>query len=68
MDSIPRSGSSPEKEMATHSSILTWEIPWTEEPGSLSPLGCKRVGQDLVTKQQLLLIDVEEMIEICNYY
>ena len=26
-----------EKEMATHSSILTWEIPWTEEPGGYSP-------------------------------
>ena len=30
--SIPGSGRSPEKEMATHSSILAWEIPWTEEP------------------------------------
>ena len=28
-----------EKEMATHSSILAWEIPWTEEPGGLQPLG-----------------------------
>ena len=33
--SIPGSGRSLEKEMATHSSILTWEIPWTEEPGGL---------------------------------
>ena len=39
-----------EKEMVTHSSILAWEIPWTEEPGRLwSPWGCKRVGHDLVT-------------------
>ena len=30
-----------EKEMATHSSTLAWKIPWTEEPGSYSPLGCK---------------------------
>ena len=30
-----------EKEMATHSSILAWEIPWTEEPGGYSPWGCK---------------------------
>ena len=38
-----------EKEMASHSSILSWRIPWTEEPGSLwSP----RVGHDLATKQQ----------------
>ena len=28
--------------MATHSSILAWEIPWTEEPGSYSPLGCRQ--------------------------
>ena len=29
------------KEMATHSSILAWEIPWTEEPGGLQSLGCE---------------------------
>ena len=33
--SIPGSEDPLEKEMATHSSILTWEIPWTEEPGGL---------------------------------
>ena len=38
--------------MATHSSILTWEIPWTEEPGWLQFTGMQRVGHDLVTKQQ----------------
>ena len=37
--------------MATHSSILAWEIPWTEEPGGLQPMGLKRVGRDLATKQ-----------------
>ena len=41
-----------EKEMATHSSILTWKIPQTEEPGGLHPQGHKRVGHDFVTKQQ----------------
>ena len=41
-----------EKEMATLSSILFCEIPWTEEPGGHSPSGHKRVGHDLVTKQQ----------------
>ena len=41
-----------EKEMATHSSILVWEIPWTEEPGELQSRGSQRVGHDLVTKQQ----------------
>ena len=39
-----------EKEMATHSSILAWEIPWTEEPGGLQSMGPQRVGQDRVTK------------------
>ena len=44
-----------EKEMATHFSILAWEIPWPEEPGGLySPWGRKRVRRDLVTKQQFL--------------
>ena len=35
-----------EKEMATHSSILAWEIPWTEEPGGLQSMGLQRVGHD----------------------
>ena len=38
-----------EKEMATHSSILAWRIPWTEE---LQSTGSQRVGHDLATKQQ----------------
>ena len=33
-----------EKEMATHSSILAWRIPWTEEPGGLRSTGLQRVG------------------------
>ena len=35
-----------EKEMATHSSILAWEIPWTEEPDRLQSMGSQRVGHD----------------------
>ena len=35
-----------EKEMATHSNILAWKIPWTEEPGGLRSTGSQRVGQD----------------------
>ena len=35
-----------EKEMATHSSILAWRIPWTEEPGGLLSIGSCRVGHD----------------------
>ena len=36
-----------EKEMATYSSILAWEIPWTEEPGRIQSTGSQRVGHDL---------------------
>ena len=35
-----------EKEMATHSSILAWRIPWTEEPSELHSMGSQRVGHD----------------------
>jgi len=38
-----------EKGMATHSSILAWRIPWTEEPGGLQSMGSQRVGHDGVT-------------------
>ena len=38
-----------EEEIATHSNILTWKIPWTEEPGRLQSLGSKRVGHNLAT-------------------
>ena len=40
-----------EKEMATHSSILAWEIPGTEEPGGLQSIGSQRVGHNSATKQ-----------------
>ena len=36
-----------EKEMATCSRILAWEIPWTEEPGGLQSIGSQRVGHDM---------------------
>ena len=35
-----------EKEMATHSSILAWKIPWTEESGMLQPMRSQRAGHD----------------------
>ena len=38
-----------EKEMATHSSILAWKIPWTEKPGRLQPVGLQRVRHDWAT-------------------
>ena len=39
---------SPEEEMATYSSILAWEIPWTEEPDRLQSIGSQTVGHDWV--------------------
>ena len=51
MDLIPGWGDPLEKEMATHSSILAWETPWTEKPGGYSKWSCKRVGHNLVMKQ-----------------
>ena len=38
-----------EKDMATHSSILAWGIPWTENSGGLQSIGLQRVGHNLVT-------------------
>ena len=35
-----------EKELATHSSVLAWRIPWTEKPGGLQSMGSHRVGHD----------------------
>ena len=46
LGSIAGLGRSLEKEMATHSSILAWRIPWTEEPGGLQSMGSQRVGHD----------------------
>ena len=43
---VPGLGRSPGKEHATHSSILVWRIPWTEEPGRLQSIGLQRVGHD----------------------
>ena len=46
LDSIPGQEDPLEKGMATHSSILAWRIPWTEEPGGLQSMGSQRVGHD----------------------
>ena len=45
-----------EKEMTTHSSILAWRNPWTEEPGGLQSMGSQRVRHNLTAKQQLLRV------------
>ena len=57
-----------EKEMATHSSILAWEIPWTEKSGGLPSMGSQRVRHNLVSEQQYLktslcIPDSEQMAE-----
>ena len=44
--SIPELGRSPEEDMATQSSFLSYKIPWTEEPGKLSSIGMQRVRHD----------------------
>ena len=48
-----------EKEMETHSSILAWRIPWTEEPGGLQSTGWQRVGHDRATS-----LSTEENVNI----
>ena len=49
-----------EKEMATHSSILAWEISWTEEPGGLQSMGSQRVRHDLATET------ITTIIHLCS--
>ena len=39
-----------EESMATHSTILAWRIPWTENPGGLQSMGLQRVGHDMATE------------------
>ena len=41
-----------EKEMAIHSSILAWEIPWLEEPGGLQSVGSQRAEHNIASEQQ----------------
>ena len=47
-----------EEGTATHSSILAWRIPWTEEPGRLQSIGSQRVGHDLATNAFSFLFSV----------
>ena len=46
-----------EKGMATHSSILAWEIPWAEEPGGLQSRESQRGGHDIATNGSVFLMD-----------
>ena len=45
--------------MATHSNILSWKIPWTEESGGLQSMGSQRVGHDLATEQHVYYTHVQ---------
>ena len=64
-----------EKGMATHSNILAWRIPWTEEPGRLQSMGLQIAGYDLVTnsftfslfKSTLAQKEESELMETCRF-
>ena len=56
-----------EKQMANHSSILAWEIPWTEEPDGLQSIGSQRVWHDLVTKQQELFFGIVSVLVSASF-
>ena len=56
------------QEMATHSSILAWKIPWTEEPGKLQSMGSQRVGHDWAHSTQDLfpfILNIYAFVSVC---
>ena len=55
-----------EKEMATHSSILAWKIPYTEQPGGLQYTGHKRVGHNLATAAAAAAKSFHSCPTLCN--
>ena len=55
MNPIPGLGRSTEKEMATYSSLLAWEVPQAEKPAGLQPVGSQRAGHDWAAKQQQMV-------------
>ena len=55
-----------EKEMATHSSILAWKIPWAEKPGRLQSMGSQRVGHNWATSLSLLILKYH--YELMKYF
>ena len=48
-----------EKDTATHSSVLAWRIPWTEEPGGLQSIGSQRVRYDFATEHARVHVCLE---------
>ena len=57
-----------EKGMATHSSILAWRVPWTEEPGGLQSIGLQRAGHDWVTHTFTFLLFFLKHLVSCYAY
>ena len=57
-----------EKEMATHSSILAWKIPWIEEPGGLQSMGLKRIGHNWMIKHTEMNIKYKYNIYLHIYF
>ena len=53
-----------EKEMATHSSILAWRIPWTEKDGGLESMGSQRVGHDRATSLSLFMPSISQPLDM----
>ena len=66
------SGRSLEKEMATHSRILAWRTPWTEEPGGLESMGSQRVGHDWATNTFIIIqcpcLSFLCQVGLCRYH
>ena len=56
-----------EKETATHSSVLAWKIPWTEEPNRLQFMGSERVGYDRAIFTLHIILEYTSMSEIQFY-
>ena len=62
---VKRKSNLMEKEMANHSSILAWRIPWTEEPGGLQSTGSQRVGYDWATSLSFSPLSWEDFQLLC---
>ena len=62
--SIPGSGRSLEKETATHSSILTWEIPWSEEPAGLQSMGFLTMNTPYPKRVTIMPFSIQESIHL----
>ena len=57
-----------EEGMATHSSILVWKIPWTEEPGGFQSIGSHRVGHDLAFTHAESNYAIERVLANCSLH